>query len=118
MFVARVFRDLKCLLVASPLHSKQKHRYAGREQEEADKVEPVMQVFDDLCRFGLNDLAFRDLAEEDQGGDDGAWGKVDVETPTPAVIWSQQLFWGDLKRTSFAGVSRWLGHFCLEIHGG
>ena len=76
----------QCLLVASPLHSKQKHRYAGRKQEESDKVEPVMQVSDDLCRFGLNDLAFRDLAEENQGGDNGAWWKVDVETPTPAVI--------------------------------
>jgi hypothetical protein len=44
-----------------------------------------VDVFNDFSRFGLNDLAFGDLAEEDQGGDNGARREVDVETPTPAV---------------------------------
>jgi hypothetical protein len=75
----------QCLLVASPLHSKQEHSDTGREQEESDKVEPVVQIFDDFRRLGLDDLAFRNLAEEDQGGDNRAWREIDVETPTPAV---------------------------------
>jgi hypothetical protein len=67
------------------LHSKQEHGDTGRKQKESDEIKPVVDVLDDFSRVGLDDLAFRDLAEEDQGGDNGARRKVDVETPTPAV---------------------------------
>jgi len=67
------------------LHGKQEHGDTGRKQEETDEVEPVVDVLDDFRRIGLDDLAFRDLAEENEGGDNGAGWKVDVETPTPAV---------------------------------
>ena len=50
-----------------------------------------MQVFYDFRRFGLDDLAFRNLAEEYQGGDNRSWRKVDVKTPTPAMDRSQNL---------------------------
>jgi hypothetical protein len=93
----RGVRGLRCLLVTSPLHSKQQHGDAGCEQEESDEVKPVVEVLYDFGRFGLDDLAFRDLAEEDQSGDNGARRKVDVDTPTPTVSCSQHMFWEVLR---------------------
>jgi hypothetical protein len=47
-----------------------------------------VNVFDGFRGFRLDDLAFWNLAEEDQDRDNSAGWKVDVETPTPAVIHS------------------------------
>ena len=65
------------------MHSEQQHSDTRRKQEEPDKVESVVYVFDDFRRFGLDYLAFWDLAEEDQDGDNSARRKVDVETKSP-----------------------------------
>jgi hypothetical protein len=78
------------------LHSKQQHGDAGCEQEESDEVKPVVEVLYDFGRFGLDDLAFRDLAEEDESGDDSSGRKVDVETPTPAA--SQSAYFSETAR--------------------
>lgn len=82
------------------MDSKQQHGDTGREQEEADEVEPIVDVFDDFCRFGLDDLAFWDFAEEDQDGDNGTGRKVDVEAPAPAMSFGQYLSRISLKRKS------------------
>jgi hypothetical protein len=79
------------------LHSKQEHGDTGRKQKESDEIKPVVDVLDDFSRVGLDDLAFRDLAEEDQGSDNGAGWKVDVETPAPAVDLKSESVSGKLK---------------------
>jgi hypothetical protein len=71
-------------LVSAPLHGKQQHHYAGREQNETDKVKLVVKVLYHFHGFGLDDFAFRNAAEDQEASDDSAWRKVDVEAPSPS----------------------------------
>ena len=68
-----------------------------------------MNIFDGFHGFGLDNLAFGDLAEEDQSGDESARRKVDIETPTPAVMKSAYAPKRKPKRVVLVEVSQRLG---------
>jgi hypothetical protein len=66
------------------LHGKQEHGDARCEQEESYKVKAVVKVSNYFCRFGLDNLTFWYLAEENRGGDKSSGRQIDVKAPTPA----------------------------------